>query len=150
MASDPRDRRMLGALLRIPFQAIVSEIYRDLRAAGYTDLRPAHFTVFQHIVPEGSRPTELAEQAQITKQSMGYLVDFLEDHGYVERMPDPDDRRARVVRLTARGWEVDRAARATVKRLEGEWAGCLGEEGFIQLRRSLEELVGSIEQGSRG
>lgn len=149
MASEPVARRMIGALLRIPFQAIVSEIHQDLEGAGYADLRPAHFSVFQHIHPEGSRPTDLAEQAQITKQSMGYLVGYLEDRGYVERVPDPVDGRARVVRLTTRGWEVDRQARATVRRLEAEWARWLGKKRLVSLQRALEDLAAKIEELER-
>src|SRR5438132_8204940 len=119
MTFDGTDRRMIGALLRGPARAIVDRIARDLPAAGFTDLRPAHFVVFQHIQPTGSRLTELAELAQITKQSMGYLVDDLEQRGYVERVPDPRDGRARPVRLTARGWELDHAARAIMAPIEG-------------------------------
>ncbi len=89
MTQNQKDQRMLGAMFRIPFQAIVALIDEGLRARGFTDLRPAHFVIFQHIRPEGSRITELAEQAQITKQSTGSLVDHMVACGYVDRLPDP-------------------------------------------------------------
>jgi DNA-binding MarR family transcriptional regulator len=137
---------MLGALLRIPFQAIVARIDRDLAAAGFDDLRPAHFAVFQVIEPGGSRLTTLAAQAQMTKQSMGYLVDHLEAHGYVERVADPADGRAKIVRLTGRGWEVDRTARAIVARIEQEWAALLGDDRLADLRRTLRDLAAMLEE----
>jgi DNA-binding MarR family transcriptional regulator len=86
---------MIGALLRIPREAALRQTLDGLAASGYDDIRPAHFTVFQHMPPEGIRLTTLADAALMTKQSMGYLVDELEGRGYVERAADPADRRAR-------------------------------------------------------
>ncbi len=146
MARDPKDRRMLGALLRIPFQAIVARIQEGLAVAGYTDLRPAHFVVFQHMRPEGVRLTELAEAAQITKQSMGYLVDYLEREGYTERVPDPTDGRARVIRLTERGKDVERTAREIIRNIEAEWSDRLGEQRMGQLRETLRDLAAMLER----
>ncbi|HEU5330471.1 MAG TPA: MarR family transcriptional regulator [Thermomicrobiales bacterium] len=140
--------RLIGALLRIPFQATVTRVYEDVVAAGYTDLRPAHFTPFQHLRPEGSHITELAERAQMTKQSMGYLVDYLEARGYVERVLDPADGRAKLVRLTTRGRALARVARASLERLEAEWARRLGSDSMAHLHRLLEELVAVVEQPS--
>lgn len=137
--------RLLGALLRLPLQAINARIAADLAAAGYADLRPAHFSVFQYLPAEGARATELAERAQMTKQSMGDLVDYLEGHGYVERVPDPADRRARIVRRTERGWAVERAARASIQHLEDEWGRHLGEERMRQFRTTLEDLAAMLD-----
>jgi DNA-binding MarR family transcriptional regulator len=136
---------MLGALLRIPGQAIVERIARALAASGHTELRPAHFAVFQHLPAEGARLTSLAEQAQITTQSMGALVIYLEEAGYVARMPDPTDRRAQIIRRTARGWEVERIARAALQGLEDAWAEQLGRERLQQARAFLEDLARLIE-----
>ena len=141
-----RPPRMIGALLRIPFQETVRRIHEDLVRAGFGDLRPAHFVVFQLIDPGGARQTELAERAQITKQSMGYLVDYLAGAGYVERVPDPRDGRASLVRLTALGDAVERAARASLERLEGEWAALLGPARYAALKRALTELSDTIGQ----
>lgn len=139
------ERRMLGAMLRIPFQATVARISEGLSAQGYTDLRPAHFAVFQHLTPTGSRITELAEQAQITKQSMSALVNHVETCGYVEYVSDPEDGRAKIVRLTARGWALDTAARAIMQATEAEWASKIGAERFEQLKQTLRELVAALE-----
>jgi DNA-binding MarR family transcriptional regulator len=138
---DQQESRMLGAMLRIPFQAAVSRIYEGLAEAGYSDLRPAHFTVFQHLPPQGIRLTELAEKAQITKQSMGYLVEYLEKCGYVRREIDPSDGRANLILWTEKGKAVEREARRILKLLEEEWATYLGEARFQQLVETLKDLI---------
>jgi DNA-binding MarR family transcriptional regulator len=139
------DRRMIGALLRIPREAALRQTLDGLATAGFGDLRPAHFTVFQHMPPEGVRLTELADAALMTKQSMGYLVDDLEALGYVERVPDPADRRAKLIRLTPRGWQVDDTVRAIIRKMEAEWAARLGEEEYAQLTRLLRALIAMLE-----
>ncbi len=138
--------RMIGALLRIPFQATVERVYQRLLEAGYTDLRPTHFALLQQLRPEGMRVTELARLAQMTKQSMGALVDYAEERGYVERVADPTDRRAWLVRMTPRGYDVERIARSALADLESEWAHHLGHERFAALRSSLQDLVGYVER----
>ncbi len=149
MSDASQDRRLIGALLRIPFQAVVARIHAELTAAGYADIGPSHYVVFQHLPLEGMHLTELAERAQITKQSMNYLVDYLQQHGYVERTPDPVDGRAKLVRYTERGREVDRVARQIVKRIEEEWAARLGAHKLEQLRQLLQELIAQLEQDKR-
>jgi DNA-binding MarR family transcriptional regulator len=141
MAGDPEDRRMIGALLRIPREAALRQVVEGLDAAGFGDVRPAHFTVFQHLPPEGMRLTDLAEAALLTKQSMGYLVDDLEVLGYVERVPEPGDRRAKLVRLTSRGRQVDDTVREVIRNLEAAWAARLGEQEYAQLTRLLRALI---------
>src|SRR5947208_16196864 len=117
----------IGILLRDLAQEVVRRVAAGLTEAGFGDVRPAHTAVFQHIDADGSRLTDLAERAQITKQSMGYLVDYLEDRGYLERRPDPSDRRAAIVCLTDRGWAQIQAALAIIATLEDEWARALGQ-----------------------
>ena len=141
-----RDRRTIGALLRLPGRAITLRVAAGLEAAGYGDLRPAHFSVFQYLPTDGGRATDLAEAAQITKQSMGYLIEYLEERGYVERIPDQQDRRAQRIHRTARGDEVDRFAREIVAELEREWAEHLGAERMQQLKTTLRDLVAYLER----
>lgn len=138
--------RLLGALFRIPFQALDARIEAGLQAAGYEDLRPAYFEVFRYMSPEGRRSTELAELAQITKQSMGYLIDYLETAGYVARLPDPDDRRAKIVQLTEKGREVRQTAVQIIHQVESEWAELIGSEQMANLRQMLEGLVTALER----
>jgi DNA-binding MarR family transcriptional regulator len=84
---------------------MVLEYEKWLAASPYKDIQPAHASALQPLwqLADGMRPTELAQIARITKQSMGALVDALEEAGYVERVDDPADGRAWRVRLTARG-----------------------------------------------
>lgn len=144
MSAAPEDRRMVGALLRIPREAATRRVLAGLAAAGFGDVRPAHFTVFQHMPPEGIRLTELADAALLTKQSMGYLVDDLEALGYVERIPDPADRRAKVVRLTAKGRAVEHTVRDTIRQIEADWAERLGADNYQRLLQLLRALIAAI------
>jgi len=138
------DEHILIGLFYTPYLALNAKIYEGLDEAGFTDLRPAHFSVFQHLVPKGSRATEMAERAQITKQSMGYLVEALEKQGYVEQVPDPTDGRARLVRLTERGQAVNRVAEDILGKAETEWARKLGKNKMQKLRHLLSELAGEL------
>ena len=148
LRGESRDERPnVGILLRGPFQEIVRRIAEGLAEAGFDDIRPAHTAVFQHIKAEGSRLSELAERAQITKQSMGYLVDYLEAHGYVERRVDPSDRRASLIFLTERGWAEVREALGIIAGIEQEWAGRLGQRRMEQLRELLTELNAGAAAG---
>jgi DNA-binding MarR family transcriptional regulator len=130
----------LGLLLYIPYRAMESRVFAALAEAGYDDFTPAQARVFQRIAPEGSRLTDLAEQAQITKQSAGFLVDQLERAGYVERVPDPTDARARLVRVARRGAEAVPVAAGIVAGVEAEWTAHLGRQRIGQLRRLLTQL----------
>jgi DNA-binding MarR family transcriptional regulator len=137
----------LGTLLRMPYQAMMTEAVEPaLAAAGYGDIRSAHLPVIQALAtnPDGLRATELAAYARITKQSMGYLVDYLGAGGYVERAPDPTDQRAKVVRLTPRGWLASRQIRAAVRDVEGDWGRRVGAARVEHLRAILLDLVASL------
>jgi DNA-binding MarR family transcriptional regulator len=140
--SSRHERPNVGILLREPFQEVVRRVSVGLVEAGFDDIRPAHTAVFQHIEAGGSRLTDLAERAQMTKQSMGYLVDHLEQRGYLERRPDPSDRRAALISLTDRGWEQVRASLRIIATIEEEWASGLGQPRMQQLR----ELLGDLGQ----
>ena len=147
LPGESRDARPnIGILLRGPYQEIVRRITDELAVAGFDDIRPAHTAVFQHIKAEGSRLSELALRAQITKQSMGYLVDYLEARGYVERKADPSDRRASLIFLTERGWGQIRAALAIIAGIEEEWARSLCTRDMEQLRKHLARLNQTIGQ----
>lgn len=145
MDTSDADRRMIGALLRIPREAALRRVLAGLAARGFDDVRPAHFTVFQHMPLAGIRLTDLADAALMTKQSMGYLVDDLEALGYVERAPDPSDRRAKLVRLTERGRRVDETVRQVILDIDDEWAARLGPQEYEQLTRLLRALIASLE-----
>jgi DNA-binding MarR family transcriptional regulator len=140
----------LGLLLFIPYRAMESRVFAALAEAGFGDVTPAQARVFQRIAPGGSRLTDLAEQAQITKQSAGFLVDQLERAGYVERVPDPTDARARLVRISERGARTVPLAAEVVAEVEAEWEAHLGKQRMRQLREALTRLREITDPYRRG
>jgi DNA-binding MarR family transcriptional regulator len=130
----------VGVLLFLPYRAMEARVFEGLAAAGFDDFTPAQARVFQRISPAGSRLTDLVAQAGITKQSAGFLVDQLERAGYVERVPDPADRRARLVRITARGARSVQVSSEIVGQVEAEWTAHLGGRRMAQLRGILTDL----------
>jgi DNA-binding MarR family transcriptional regulator len=139
-ASPPTEPLNLGLLLYIPYRAMEARVFEALAEAGFDDFTPAQARVFQRLAPGGSRLTELAEQAQITKQSAGFLVDQLERAGYVQRVPDPNDARARLIRVAKRGARAIPIAAAVVAGVEAEWSRYLGLQRMRQLRQILASL----------
>lgn len=128
-----------GLLLFIPYRAMEDRVIDALRAAGF-DITTAQMKIVQRIGPDGTRLTELAEQAQVTKQTAGFLVDQLEKAGWVERVADPDDKRARLVRITDKGQRAVPVASNVVAEVEAEWTEHLGVWRMAQLRRALQQL----------
>src|SRR3712207_6749497 len=124
----------LGLLLREPFRLGNEELHRRLGERGHPEIRAVHGNVLAFLDAEGTQVSELARRAQITKQSMAELVAHLERHGYVERIPDPADRRARLVRATARGRTVYADVREIVRDIEAEWTARLGARKMRELR----------------
>lgn len=137
----PEPQLNLGWLLELPAKAIDRAVVDQLEAEGFADIRPAHGKVFTTVSGEGSRITDMASEAMLTKQSMQYLVDDLERLGYAERVPDPADRRAKLVRLTPKGRRVVLSGRAAIAHTEARWRRQLGERKMARLRTLLEELV---------
>jgi DNA-binding MarR family transcriptional regulator len=130
----------LAILLREPFRAGTGVLHRRFAERGHPEIRPPHGNVMQFLDDAGTRVSVLAERAQITKQSMAELVAHLERLGYVERVPDPSDRRAKLVRATARGKQLYAIARDVVAEIEADWTKRLGKTKMRQLRALLEEL----------
>jgi len=137
---------MIGALLKIPGQVLDRRVAAAVVEHGFTDYRPTYQPVFQWCRPEGSRLTELAERVGVTKQSMGEIIDVLEQRGYLERVPDPTDGRAVLIRRTERGWQVNRIARQVVEETQQEWRQELGEEPFAHLLDALRQLAVVIDE----
>lgn len=130
----------LGILLREPFRIVSARLHDRFAERGHPEVRAPHGNVLQYLDAGGTRVSVLAERAQVTKQSMAELVAHLEHHGYVERVPDPADRRAKLVRPTARGREIYALAREFVVDMEAEWTAKLGERKIRTLRELLREL----------
>ena len=130
----------LALLLREPFRIASARLHERFAERGHPEVRAPHGNVFQYLDAGGTRVSDLAERAQVTKQSMAELVAHLERHGYVERIPDPSDRRAKLVRSTDRGRQVYAIAREFREEVEVEWTRRLGAAKMRRLRELLREL----------
>ncbi len=133
-------RRDLGVSLFIPYRYTEDRMFRALQDAGFNDWTLAQCRVFQRIAPDGSRLTALADQAQMSKQSAGVLVDQLERLGYVRRVPDPTDGRARMIVIEERGQQAVAIAMATLDEILAEWEAYLGTRNFTLLQQILDQL----------
>ena len=131
---------LIGALLRLPWEAVQRHMLERLHERGFDDLDAAHLTVFSYPGPQGARPSELAARLRMSKQALNYLLGQLERLDYLERRPDPDDLRSKRVELTRRGSAAISVIRQAVEEIETDWAQQLGPKRFIQLRNLLLEL----------
>jgi DNA-binding MarR family transcriptional regulator len=134
-------RPLIGLLLRLVYQQHAQDIDAALREAGFEDLRPPHANVFPFVPADGITVSGLAELAQVRKQTMAQAVEELERLGYVERRPNPHDRRSRLVFLTERGAAVKPVTHDTAARVEQRWAELTSPEELEALRATLLHLV---------
>jgi DNA-binding MarR family transcriptional regulator len=128
---------LIGALLRVPAEAIHRRIIHKLDAAGFKGLRLPHIAVFRYPGPDGVRPGVLAERAGMSKQAMNRLLGSLEDLGYLVRSDAPHEGRARIVRFTKRGHAAWAKALEVLREIEREWRTELGPKDFAQLKELL-------------
>ncbi|HEU5156453.1 MAG TPA: MarR family transcriptional regulator [Streptosporangiaceae bacterium] len=134
-------RPLIGLLLRLVYQHYAQDIDAALHEAGFGDIRPAHANVFPFVPPDGITVSGLAELARVRKQTMAQAVEQLEQMGYVERRPNPRDRRSRLVYLTERGAAVKPVTHATAARVEERWAELMSPEELEALRATLLRLL---------
>ena len=139
-ATSPYGPPLIGALLRMPLEAVRQRMLERLHEHGFDDLAPAHLSVLQYPGPDGMRPSDLAVQLGMSKQALNYLLGELERLGYLERRPDPDDLRSKRIALTERGTAAIGVIREAVDEVETIWAQQLGQKRFGQLRSLLQEL----------
>jgi DNA-binding MarR family transcriptional regulator len=143
--------RALPALLTEVKNAALKRFLVRLAGEGFDDIREGHGCVFGFIdVEHGSRLTDLAEQSGLTKQAVGEAVAHLEKLGYLERVPDPKDRRAKVIKLTPRGLEAVVTGRRLFSEIEREWAEQVGEEFLVGLREGAERIAAAEREGALG
>ncbi|MEW6123689.1 MAG: MarR family winged helix-turn-helix transcriptional regulator [Pseudomonadota bacterium] len=143
-------QRTLGYLLRHAYEQLSETVYGRLAAGGFGDIRRAHSSVFRNIAGGGSRVSDLAERAHMTKQGMAYLVESLAGLGYLEVMPDPADGRAKLARLTARGEAASRELVRLSRVVEEEYAALLPAGDMTRLRAHLEALAAGIDAAPGG
>jgi MarR family transcriptional regulator, temperature-dependent positive regulator of motility len=134
----------IGAMLRVVSNWVRDEVYDGVVTEGHVDLAPAHLALFRYPGLDGTRPSELAEELQISRQAINQLVGHLETCGYVERERDPADGRARVIRLTESGRSVEGAVHGQARGVEERIAEILGARGFVRLRSELERLFHEV------
>src|SRR3954451_10411166 len=119
---EPFGPPLVGALLRVPLEAVQQHMLDRLHASGFGDFDAPYLPVFQYPGPQGMRPSDLASRLRISKQALNYLLGELERLDYLERRPAPDDRRSKRVALTPRGTSAIGVIREAVAELEADWA----------------------------
>jgi DNA-binding MarR family transcriptional regulator len=135
-------RHPLIRLLENGFDAFAEEMTRRVAQTEYSDIRITHGCVFGNIDADtGSRLTDLADRANMTKQSVGEVATELERRGYLERVPDPADGRAKIIRLTERGRDAQALGLKIIDEIEQEWAERYGLERVAALRDALEAIT---------
>ena len=145
--SAEEEQVIFSQLLRRPYEALLMKMHAELAAAGYTDTYPSWGTnIFHHLREGGRRLTELAERTHTTKQAMRYTINQLEAAGYVERVPDPTDGRAKIIRLTQRGWEGRRVADEIIASIEHECVQKLGEGKMRQFEALIKDVSSVLEE----
>jgi len=140
----------IAILLREPLRALNEELIARLAEHGHATVRLPHGNVLQYLDDAGTTVSVLAERAHLTKQAMAQLVAHLEAEGYVERVPDPADRRAKLVRATGRGRDVYAVVRDYVAETEARLERALGAARMRRLRALLEELNAELVPRSAG
>jgi DNA-binding MarR family transcriptional regulator len=131
----------MAGLFGIAHEAFFEDFREELEQTEFGDIRPTHGCVFRFVRGEGMRLTVLAEMAGMTKQSVGEVVDDLVARGYVKRIPDPEDKRAKLICLTERGERAQGTGLALFAKVEKQWAERYGAERIQQLRELLEEIA---------
>jgi DNA-binding MarR family transcriptional regulator len=131
----------MAGLFEIAKEAFFEDFRAELEQTEFADIRPTHGCVFRFVRSPGMRLTVLAEMAGMTKQSVGEIVDDLEARGYVKRIPDPDDKRAKIICLTERGERAQATGLALFAKVEKQWAKRYGAERIAQVRELLEEVA---------
>ena len=140
-------RILFSQLLRNPYEALLMKLHASLAEAGFADSYPSWGSNIFHYLREGGlRLTELAERAHTTKQAMRYTVNRLEEAGYVERVLDPTDGRAKIIRLTERGWALRRVADEIVASMEEDCTRRLGEQRMRQFEGLMKDVSSVLEE----
>lgn len=146
----PPPAPLIGALLRMPWEAVHERMLVGLHERGYADLIAPHLSVLQYPGPEGMRPSDIAARTRMTRQALNYLLGQMEGLGYLERVGDEADQRFKRIRLTQRGRAASAAMREIVLEIEAEWTKKLGPRRFAELRDLLAQLSGATpEDGPR-
>jgi DNA-binding MarR family transcriptional regulator len=138
---------IFSQLLRRPYEALLKKLHAELAAAGFADTYASWGTNIFHYLREGGlRLTDLAERTHTTKQALRYTINQLEAADYVERVPDPTDGRAKIIRLTERGWALRRVGDEIVASIEHECVQQLGEDRMRQFEALMKDVSSVLEE----
>jgi DNA-binding MarR family transcriptional regulator len=140
----PTDRLAIGQLLVRSLRAFRTELFAPAAAAGYTDTREPHLQIFGNLGVDGVRLTDLAARAQLSLAATSELVNELQDLGYLERRPDPVDRRAKLIFPTGKGRQALADAGDQVAEIEAHWARLVGAGRFSEMARTLNDLLDAL------
>ena len=124
----------------MPWEQVLRRMIARLHEHGFDDLDAAHLNLLLYPGPQGARPSELATERAMSKQAVNYLLGELERLGYLERVADPGDRRAKRIALTPRAEAAAYTIRDAVREVERDWEQRLGKRRFAELRSMLLEL----------
>jgi DNA-binding MarR family transcriptional regulator len=139
----------IGALLRMAWEELQATILHGQHEAGFDDIRESHWTLLRYPGPDGLRPSELAARNGLSKQAINNLLRELEALGYVGLEPDPEDRRARIIRLTDRGWAFYELGSKLSRTVGRRWSKAVGEDRFAEFEAVLRDIVATrVQQGS--
>lgn len=134
----------IGGLISIANKALEARFNAYFPFEEFPELRPIHAPVFQYLPLEGCRLTELGEQLNMTRQAVSYLVDYLVEHGYLQKTTDPTDSRAQIIQRTERGWAFMKRVKPLAQELQEDWARQFGEERMSQLVSLMKQLVNEV------
>ena len=143
----PADRDAIGQLLIRLLSEFRRELSEPMEERGFGDIRRPHLQVWGNIGWEGRRLTELAARAQLSLSATSELVNELEELGYLKRVPDPNDGRAKLIVPTDRGHEALDAATVRVTEIEQHWGSLVGAERFNDACYLLNSLLQQLEAG---
>ena len=138
----------IGALLRMAWEDLQATILRGQQEAGFDDFRDSHWALLRYPGPDGLRPSELAARNGLSKQTINNLLRELEALGYVRLVPDPEDRRARLIRLTERGWAVYKLGSKLSRSVGRKWSKMVGEDRFAEFEAVLRDIVATQAQSA--
>jgi DNA-binding MarR family transcriptional regulator len=136
-----RDDPDIGVLAARLLFAVQGELFERLAELGFDDVGPRHGAVLAYLDPEGTRPGELARLSGRRKQTIGAILDDLESLGYINRRPDPDDRRASLIVPTGRGLRFIEQSDAIVGNIEARHAESTGARAYARLKRQLQAIT---------
>jgi len=130
----------VGALLRQCLEHVRARMEADIKAAGFTDLQPAHLAVFSFPAPDGMRPSDLARRIRMSRQATNHIIGQLEALGYIERRAERKGERRRIY-LTPRTWGMVKVVHATLLEIQAQWAAEIGQERFGEFMTTLRRFA---------